>query len=169
MSVTKTRAPLAPMGCPMATAPPFTFILLGSRLSSRITPKACTEKASLSSYRSTSSFFQPVFSQIFRTALTGAIITHLGSTPLVACATIRAMGFAPSSFARVALVTTTAAAPSFTPGALPAVTVPSFLNAGFRDRRTSIVVSSRGDSSLSKMTDASPFFLEGSSTGTICD
>src|SRR5205823_5473132 len=50
----------------------------------------------------------------------GAIMTHLGSTPLVACATMRTMGLAPSSFARCALVTTTAAAPSLTPGALPA-------------------------------------------------
>ena len=62
---------------------------------------------------------------------------------------------APSASARVpspcaADITTTAAAPSFTPGALPAVTVPSFLNAGFRPRRASMVVSSRGTSSLVK-------------------
>ncbi len=44
---------------------------------------------------------------------------------------MRTMGVAPSSFACLALVTTRAAAPSFTPGALPAVTVPSFLKAGF--------------------------------------
>ena len=96
-------------------------------------------------------------------------MTHLGSTPLVAWATMRTIGFAPSSFALAALVTTTAAAPSFTPGALPAVTVPSFLKAGLNERRISMVVSSRGDSSLSKMTGAAPFFFAGISTGTICD
>ena len=82
---------------------------------------------------------------------------------------VRTIALAPNSFARVALVTTSAAAPSFTPGAFPAVTVPSFLNAGLSERSTSMVVSSRGDSSLSKITGAAPFFLAGSSTGTICD
>ena len=54
--------------------------------------------------------------------------------------------------------TTTAAAPSLTPGAFPAVTVPSFLNAGFSalqrlDRRLAA-----GDSSVSNRT-GSPFLL----------
>jgi len=62
-------------------------------------------------------------------------------------------------------MTTTADAPSLTPGALPAVTVPSFLNAGFNARNASIVVSRRGDSSVSNVT-GSPF-LPGISTGTI--
>ena len=43
--------------------------------------------------RSTSlSRSQPVFARSFSTASTGAIITHFGSTPLTACATMRAMG-----------------------------------------------------------------------------
>ena len=44
---------------------------------------------------------------------------------------MRASGVTPSSRARSADITTSADAPSFTGGALPAVTVPSFLNAGF--------------------------------------
>src|SRR6266446_1217614 len=59
-----------------------------------------------------------------------------------------------------------AAAPSFVPGALPAVTVPSFLNAGLSFASASMLVSSRGDSSY-LMTIGSPFFC-GTSTGRIC-
>ena len=47
-----------------------------------------------------------------------------------------------------------------------ALELPSFLNAGFKERKISIVVSSRGDSSLSKMTGGAPFRFAGSSTGT---
>ena len=47
-----------------------------------------------------------------------------GGTPLVACATMRARRGAPSSLARRSDITTSAAAPSLTGGALPAVTVP---------------------------------------------
>ena len=108
----------------------------------------------------------PVFASSFSTASTGAIITHFGSTPLTACATIRAIGFFPSFAAFASLVTITAAAPSFVPGAFPAVTVPSFLNAGFNLPSASIEVSSRGDSSVLIIT-GSPFFC-GIATGTIC-
>src|SRR5579872_434111 len=48
-SVTRTRAPLAPIGCPIATAPPLTLTFTGFNPSSRITPSACTENASFSS------------------------------------------------------------------------------------------------------------------------
>ena len=65
------------------------------------------------------------------------------------------------------LVTINAAAPSLVPGALPAVTVPSFLNAGRSLARASSVLSARGDSSR-RITMGSPFFC-GISTGTICD
>src|SRR5579875_2248692 len=93
------------------------------------------------------------------------IITHFGSTPLVACATMRARGCLPSFAATRSLVTTSAAAPSLVPGALPAVTVPSFLNAGLRRARASREVSSRGDSSDLMMIGA-PFFC-GISMGRI--
>ena len=54
----------------------------------------------------------------------------------------------PSSFARVSLITMTAAAPSFSGHALPAVTVPSGRNTGLRPASFSAVVSGRGPSSL---------------------
>jgi len=62
-------------------------------------------------------------------------------------------------------MTTTAAAPSLIPEALAAVTVPSFLKAGFRPASFSAVVSPRGCSSVSKRI-GSPFFA-GISTATI--
>src|SRR5690348_18171620 len=57
---------------------------------------------------------------------------------LTACATIRAIGCLPRRAAVRSLVIIRAAAPSLVPGALPAVTVPSFLNAGrnFASERT---------------------------------
>src|SRR5437868_4215153 len=57
--------------------------------------------------------------------------------PEVACATMRARGSTPSARARSSDVTTTADAPSLTPGALPAVTVPDSLNAGLSFERAS--------------------------------
>ena len=54
-----------------------------------------------------------------------------------------------SDLARSAAITTSADAPSLTPGALPAVTVPSFLNAGFSAASDSAVVSARIASSRS--------------------
>src|SRR6266567_1865774 len=152
------RAPLAPMGWPRATAPPFTLTFSGLSLSWRVTAIAATAKASFSSTRSTSlSRSQPAFASSFSTASTGAIITHLGSTPLTACATMRAIGCLPRRNAVRSLVTIRAAAPSLVPGAFPAVTVPSFLNAGFSFASVSIEVSSRGDSSY-LMTRGTPFF-----------
>src|ERR1700733_3167919 len=148
-SVTSTRAPDAPIGCPSATAPPFTFTFSGLSFSTRVTAIAATANASFNSTRSTSlSRSHPVFFSSFSTASTGAIITHFGSTPLTAWATIRAIGVFPSRVAFFSLVTITAAAPSFVPGAFPAVTVPSFLNAGLSLPSASSEVSSRGDSSV---------------------
>ena len=100
-------------------------------------------------------------------ASTGAISSHLGSMPETDCATMRAIGVRPSCAAVRSLVTTTAAAPSLVPGALPAVTVPSFLNAGRSLASASSEASARGDSSRRTMM-GSPFFC-GTSIGTICD
>jgi len=153
----------------MATEPPFTFTFSNGIPSSRVTAMACTAKASFSSNRSTLSAVHPAFASTFCTPVTGAIITHCGSTPLVACARIRTSGSSPRAFALAADIITSAAPASFTPGAFPAVTVPSFLNAGFRARNVSTLVSSRIDSSRSNSVGACPFFLAGISTGTTCD
>ena len=53
-----------------------------------------------------------------------------GSTPQVAQDTIRPSGFTPRAWASSADISTTAAAPSLMPLALPAVTVPSLSKAG---------------------------------------
>src|SRR6266568_1668215 len=67
------RAPLAPMGWPSATAPPFTLTFSGLSLSWRVTAIAATANASFSSTRSTSlSRSQPVLASSFSTASTGA-------------------------------------------------------------------------------------------------
>src|SRR5438874_4705852 len=48
-SVVNTRAPLAPIGCPRATAPPWTLTLAGSSFSSRTTASDCAANASFNS------------------------------------------------------------------------------------------------------------------------
>ncbi len=77
----------------------------------------------------------------------------------------RARGFAPVRFTAAPDITTTAEAPSFSPGAFAAVTVPSFWKAGRSLPRDSRVESARGRSSTQKHL-GSPFFC-GTSTGTI--
>ena len=64
-----------------------------------------------------------------------------GSTADTADATTRASGVMPSSSALASLITTTAAAPSFSGQALPAVTVPSGRNTGCSCESFSTVVS----------------------------
>src|ERR1043166_5967469 len=125
--VVNSRDPDCPIAWPNATAPPFTFTFSGSSPSSPVTATAATENASFTSNRSTSLTDHPVFLTNFRTASTGPMIANRGSTPAVAWPTIRAIGSTPRSRARCSEVATTADAPSFTPGALPAVTVPSGL------------------------------------------
>ena len=62
---------------------------------------------------------------------------------------MRASGAMPSSAALVSLMTTTAAAPSLSGQALPAVISPSGRNTGFSSASFSTVVPGRGPSSLS--------------------
>jgi len=161
------RATAGADGWPRATAPPFTFIFSGLKLE--------LARYADSGYGKRFVEFNEIdvlcrdpnrfFVSNFSTASTGAIITHLGSTPLTACATIRAIGDFPRRNAFRSLVTIKAAAPSLVPGALPAVTVPSFLKAGFNFASASMLVSSRGDSSY-LITMGSPFFW-GTSMGRI--
>ncbi len=69
---------------------------------------------------------------------------------------IIANGSLPSRFARSSLITTSAHAPSLTPGALPAVIVPSLSKAGFSFASTSKDVPALGASSVSTISGA-PF------------
>ncbi len=72
-SVTITRAPDAPIGCPSAHAPPCTLTFSCGRSRSRIAAIGTTANASLISNRSTSRRFQPVFSDSLRSAPIGAL------------------------------------------------------------------------------------------------
>src|SRR5690606_33077117 len=85
----------------------------------------------------------------------GTVPVHsqAGSTPAWAYATRRAMGFAPRASAALRSMSTTAAAPSLMPEALPAVTVPfSGTNTGLSFARSSRDALLRTCSSVSKTT-----------------
>ena len=85
-----------------------------------------------------------------------------GSTPTVAKLAIRASGVSPRRFASAADITTSAAAPSFSPLAFPAVTVPSLLNAGRSLAIISAVLSWRiYSSSLTTMSPLRPLIVTG--------
>ena len=70
----------------------------------------------------------------------GPVPMIAGSTPAVAQETMRASGFSPRFSASAAVISTTAAAPSLMPEALPAVTVPFLSKAGRSFASTSTVV-----------------------------
>ena len=74
-----------------------------------------------------------------------------GSTPATPELTMRAIGVNPKSLIACSEAKILAAAPSFNPEALPAVTVPSTLNAGRNLDKISIVVLFFGNSSVSKI------------------
>src|SRR5256885_16780891 len=73
---------------------------------------------------------------------------QLGSTPATAVVTIRAIAAPRRPSPPFAAVTSSAAAPSLMPLELAAVTVPSFLNAGFNFADEAIVVPTPGESSF---------------------
>lgn len=88
-----------------------------------------------------------------------------GATPTTVVATMRASGVRPNFEAAVLEARINAHAPSFTPEAFPAVTVPFGFTMGLSFESASSVVSGRGCSSVSKVLD-SPFFW-GIGTGAI--
>ena len=128
-----------------------------SHCSSRATANDCAANASLASIRSTSSSVQPALASTRRVADTGPMPIIAGSTPALAQALMVTKGLRPSSSARALLHTITAAAPSFRPEALPAVTLPPALNAAVSRARPSKVVPARGPWSLSNSV-TTPFF-----------
>jgi hypothetical protein len=79
--------------------------------------------------------------------LAGVRARYANSSATYPCDTIVASTSRPRFFANSSLVTTSAPAPSFTPGAFPAVVVPSGSNTGFSCASFSIDVSRRGPSS----------------------
>ena len=164
-SVTRMRQPDAPIGWPMAIAPPLTLTLLVSQPISLFTAQACAAKASLISSKSRSAAFQPARASALVEAGTGPMPMMAGSSPLVAKLAMRPSGFRPSAAAFLAVITITAAAPSLMPDALPAVTPPALSKAGRRPASTSALVLRLMNSSASKTT-GSPF-LCGMVTPTI--
>src|SRR5438046_1354966 len=72
--------------------------------------------------------------------------------PAAAPPTMRTIAFSPSASARSSLMTSTAAAPSFSPDELPAVTVPPFRKTGGSFASASNDVSGRGPSSRLRIT-----------------
>mmetsp|Transcript_104689 Transcript_104689/g.249264 ORF Transcript_104689/g.249264 Transcript_104689/m.249264 type:complete len:200 (-) Transcript_104689:517-1116(-) len=125
------RHPEAPMGWPMAMAPPLTFTLAGSQPISWLTASACAAKASFASMRSRSDTFQPTFSKTFLELGMGPVPMISGFTPALAKPRTKTSGVKPSCRALSADIRRHKAAPSLRPEALPAVTDPSFLKAGF--------------------------------------
>ena len=85
----------------------------------------------------------PLRSSSLRVAGIGPVSIITGSTPTVVWSTIRARGVSPSSRALSADISSTAAAPSEICEALPAVTLPSGLNAGLSAASASRLESGR--------------------------
>src|SRR3546814_931194 len=79
MRVAMMRAPLAPIGWPMAVAPPWMLTLSCGMPRSFIANMVTQAKASLISNRSTSAIFQPVFSSRRSIAPMGAVVNWAGS------------------------------------------------------------------------------------------
>jgi hypothetical protein len=105
-------APVAPSGWPSAIAPPFTFTMVGSMSSSRITASACAANASLNSMSFMSCNDSPARVSAFGIAWMGPTPMMSGATPAVANDTNRASGRRPNASARSRRITSTAAAPS---------------------------------------------------------
>src|SRR3954463_5417358 len=129
-SVVIRRAPVEPSGWPMAIAPPLTLTRSMSGLCSRCQAATTGANASLISNRSMSLIDMPLRSRIFVVAGIGPSSISTGSQPTVVWSTMRARGVRPSRLAFSALISSTAAAPSDTCDALPAVILPSSLKTG---------------------------------------
>mmetsp|Transcript_49442 Transcript_49442/g.128977 ORF Transcript_49442/g.128977 Transcript_49442/m.128977 type:complete len:283 (+) Transcript_49442:339-1187(+) len=163
-SVTTIRAPLAPIGCPRATAPPLTLTFSGSRLSSRLLATETTEKASLISKKLTSSRLMPACAAATGRALAGAVVNHSGSCSASPYPRTVASTLQPCFSAAARDISTMHAAPSEIVEALAAVTVPSFLKAA----RPSAAGRGGTCGSSSMVTSiVVPRFLPGTLTGTI--
>lgn len=83
-SVTRIRAPLAPIGCPSAMAPPLTFTFSESKPRFFPTARNCAANASLASMRSISASCSPASCNAFCVAGTGPIPINAGGTPPLA-------------------------------------------------------------------------------------
>ncbi len=144
-----SRAPVIPRGWPSAMAPPLALTCSASsgRPSSRRTASPCEANASFSSITSNCLISSFANARAFRVAGTGPMPIIRGSTPAVAPATMRARGVNLKRRTASSDAMTSAHAPSFTPEALPAVTVPLVRKGVGNLASCSRVVSGRGCSS----------------------
>ncbi len=140
-------------------APPLTLVFSQSAPVSRSQAPMTVANASLTSNRSMSSMVIPALSSTLCVAGIGPVSIVTGSTPARANALKRARGFSPSSSAFSRLMISTAAAPSVICDELPAVTMPSGLNAGFSPASTSGVVVGRMPSSRRMISTEPSSFL----------
>mmetsp|Transcript_37268 Transcript_37268/g.76054 ORF Transcript_37268/g.76054 Transcript_37268/m.76054 type:complete len:220 (+) Transcript_37268:234-893(+) len=143
------RAPDAPSGWPSAMAPPHALVFSRGRFRAFSTARYCAANASLTSIRSMSSTVRLARARAIWKAGTGPKPMIVGSTPAMPHDTTRASGVKPLAVTASSLATTIAAAPSVMPDAVPAVTVPSFLNTVGSLPSDSAVVPARGPSSVS--------------------
>jgi hypothetical protein len=115
----------------------------------RIEFSATDAKASLISQRSMSPGCSPALSSAFSAALAGVRASHSNSSATAAWATIVPSTSRPSRSAHSSEASTSAPAPSLTPGELPAVCEPSLPERPGSEASRSSDVSRRGDSSAS--------------------
>ena len=83
MSVTRTRAPLAPIGWPRATPPPQMLSFSAGMPSGFVSASTCAANASFTSKRSMSATVLPVFARSCSMPTFGAMKRSLGATPAV--------------------------------------------------------------------------------------
>ena len=140
-----------PSGWPRAMAPPlgFTCSASSARPSCRMTANPWAAKASFNSTTSMSDIVSPSRCKSFSLAGAGPMPMMRGATPATAVPRMRAIGVRPKRSTAACEAMMSAAAPSLTPDALPAVTVPFCRNGVVRLASFSRLVV-RGCSSVSK-------------------
>src|SRR5215207_8777440 len=106
-----STAPVAPIGCPIETAPPMGLSFSSGISSSLCTARATEEYASFSSTTSMSSIESPAFLSAWRVAGIGPRPIYAGSTPATATETSLPATGSPSSSAFFAVVTSIIDAP----------------------------------------------------------
>ena len=79
MSVTNILAPLAPIGCPSATAPPFTLTFCPVNPNNLLTASETTANASFISKSYISEIFRPDFFSTLSIASAGAVVNSIGA------------------------------------------------------------------------------------------
>mmetsp|Transcript_9690 Transcript_9690/g.24346 ORF Transcript_9690/g.24346 Transcript_9690/m.24346 type:complete len:216 (+) Transcript_9690:1828-2475(+) len=142
-----SMAPVAPIGCPRAIAPPFTFTRERSPPTIALAQaKGTEENASFTSIRSKSFTWSPAFASTAFVAGIGPSNITMGSVPERPSAKIRARGRRPRRCKPRSLHTRTAAAPSQICDAAAAVRQP-LLRRGFNLLRASRLASGRMPSS----------------------